>query len=110
MSCGALCGMSPIQGQPVGIVHATMLPLDCPRIAPMIGYDHLCYLFSAVYMWRKPVGVEPTCDTKYRTPGLKPGPGTGQDWLPSKTDFSRRIAGRAVERCYSFSIAFSPVV
>jgi hypothetical protein len=33
--------------------------------------------------WRKPVGVEPTNDTRYRSPGLKPGPNTGQDWLPS---------------------------
>jgi hypothetical protein len=33
--------------------------------------------------WRKPVGVEPTSDTRYRSPGLKPGPSTGQDWLPS---------------------------
>ncbi len=32
--------------------------------------------------WRKPVGVEPTRDTKYRTTGLKPAPSTGQDWLP----------------------------
>ena len=32
--------------------------------------------------WRKPVGVEPTNDTRYRSPGLKPGPNTGQDWLP----------------------------
>jgi hypothetical protein len=29
--------------------------------------------------WRKPVGVEPTCDTEYRTTGLKPAPGTGQE-------------------------------
>jgi hypothetical protein len=29
--------------------------------------------------WRKLVGVEPTCDTKYRTTGLKPVPSTGQD-------------------------------
>jgi len=33
-------------------------------------------------VWRKPVGVEPTRDTKYRTTGLKPAPSTGQDWLP----------------------------
>ena len=33
--------------------------------------------------WRKPVGVEPTRDTKYRTAGLKPAPSTGQDWLPA---------------------------
>ena len=30
-------------------------------------------------MWRKLVGVEPTCDTMYRTPGLKPVPSTGQE-------------------------------
>ena len=29
--------------------------------------------------WRKLVGVEPTCDTKYRTTGLKPAPSTGQE-------------------------------
>ena len=33
-------------------------------------------------LWRKPVGVEPTYDTRYRTTGLKPAPSTGQDWLP----------------------------
>src|SRR6185437_9059964 len=32
--------------------------------------------------WRKPVGVEPTSDTKYRTTGLKPAPSTDQEWLP----------------------------
>src|SRR5579862_5751742 len=34
--------------------------------------------------WRKPVGVEPTCDTEYRTAGLKPAPSTGQEWLPDR--------------------------
>jgi hypothetical protein len=32
--------------------------------------------------WRKPVGVEPTCDTKCRTLVLKTRPCTGKDWLP----------------------------
>src|SRR5215469_9880455 len=35
-----------------------------------------------LFHWRKPVGVEPTSDTKYRSPGLKPGPSTGRNWLP----------------------------
>ncbi len=35
------------------------------------------------------MGVEPTCDTKYRTTGLKPAPGAGQKWLPEKI-----VAGR----------------
>ena len=43
--------------------------------------------------WRKPVGVEPTSDTRYRSPGLKPGPSTGQDWLP----FAIVASGR--DRC-----------
>ena len=45
-------------------------------------------------VWRKPVGVEPTCDTKYRTSGLKPAPSTSQEWLPRAilTDPSRSVS------------------
>ena len=48
-------------------------------------YSHVQLSFSASTLgqmrgiWRKLVGVEPTCDTEYRTTGLKPAPGTGQD-------------------------------
>jgi len=48
-------------------------------------YSHVQFTFWAANPrqiernWRKLVGVEPTCDTKYRTTGLKPAPGTGQD-------------------------------
>ena len=35
--------------------------------------------FIKVHLWRKLVGVEPTCDTKCRTLVLKTRPSTGQD-------------------------------
>jgi len=41
-------------------------------------------VYFLLFVWRKPVGVEPTCDTKYRTTGLKPAPSTGQEWLPRR--------------------------
>lgn len=75
---------------------------------PMLSADHsaLCvgnasaheYGCLVRFRWRKPVGVEPTRDTKYRTTGLKPAPSTGQDWLPGAIvpDRSRSVAAVAV--------------
>jgi hypothetical protein len=46
--------------------------------------DDTVYELERAGEGRKPVGVEPTRDTKYRTTGLKPAPSTGQDWLPAR--------------------------
>ena len=49
--------------------------------------------------WRKPVGVEPTRDTEYRTTGLKPAPSTGQDWLPRGNSSKQLGVVRAAAPC-----------
>ena len=42
----------------------------------------ICRLILREIDWRKPVGVEPTCDTECRTLVLKTRPCTGKKWLP----------------------------
>ena len=61
--------------------------LPCGRSVHYMGYGRarntrLVRGRTAGVGWRKPVGVEPTRGTKYRTTGLKPAPSTGQNWLP----------------------------
>jgi len=59
----------------------------CYLICYLEAIDIVSFLFCVGCSWRKPVGVEPTCGTKYRTTGLKPRPAPAKNGF--QADFTR---------------------